>query len=61
LRPPWRRRPARERACPSAADRARFVSSVTNRKGNMPAWDDVLSPDDIEAPWAYVIAGKPED
>jgi cytochrome c6 len=38
---------------------ARFVDSVTNGKGNMPAWDDVLSSDDIEALWAYVVAGEP--
>jgi mono/diheme cytochrome c family protein len=42
-------------------DHARFVDSVTNGKGNMPAWDDVLNPDDIEALWAYVVAGEPED
>src|SRR5215831_9366072 len=28
---------------------ARFVDSVTNGKRNMPPWDDVLDPDDIEA------------
>jgi mono/diheme cytochrome c family protein len=38
---------------------ARFTDSVTNGKGNMPPWDDVLSPDDIEALWAYVVAGEP--
>jgi mono/diheme cytochrome c family protein len=40
---------------------ARFVDSVTNGKNNMPPWDDVLSPEDIEAVWAYVIAGEPGD
>src|SRR5215475_5548899 len=40
---------------------ARFVDSVTNGKRNMPPWDDVLDPDDIEALWAYVIAGEPGD
>jgi mono/diheme cytochrome c family protein len=39
----------------------RFVDSVTNGKRNMPSWDDVLSPDDIEALWAYVVAGEPGD
>ena len=39
---------------------ARFVDSVTNGKGSMPSWDDVLGPDDIEAVWAYVVAGEPE-
>jgi mono/diheme cytochrome c family protein len=43
------------------ADHARFVNSVTNGKGNMPPWDDVLGRDDIEALWAYVVAGDPED
>jgi mono/diheme cytochrome c family protein len=37
---------------------ARFVDSVSNGKRNMPPWDDVLSPDEIEALWAYVIAGE---
>ena len=37
---------------------ARFVDSVTNGKRNMPPWDDVLSSDDIEALWAYVVAGE---
>jgi mono/diheme cytochrome c family protein len=37
---------------------ARFVDSVTNGKGNMPPWDDVLSPEEIEALWAYVVAGE---
>src|SRR5262245_17895670 len=38
-----------------------FVDSVTNGKRNMPPWDDVLDPDDIEALWAYVIGGEPGD
>ena len=40
---------------------ARFVDSVTNGKRNMPPWDDLLDPDDIEALWAYVIGGEPGD
>ena len=39
----------------------RFVDSVTNGKRNMPPWDDVLEPAEIEALWAYVIAGEPAD
>lgn len=39
----------------------RFVDSVTNGKRNMPPWDDVLNPDDIEALWSYVVAGEPEN
>src|SRR5262249_43031380 len=37
---------------------ARFVDAVANGKRNMPAWDDVLDPEQIEAIWAYVIAGE---
>ena len=39
----------------------RFVDSVTNGKRNMPPWDDVLDPDEIESLWAYVIRGEPAD
>jgi mono/diheme cytochrome c family protein len=39
-------------------DRARFVDTVTYGKRGMPPWDDVLKPDDIEALWAYVVAGE---
>lgn len=39
-------------------DRTRFVRSVTQGKApNMPPWGDVLSPDEIEALWAYVLTG----
>jgi mono/diheme cytochrome c family protein len=37
---------------------ARFVDAVAYGKRNMPAWDDVLDPEQIEALWAYVIAGE---
>jgi mono/diheme cytochrome c family protein len=40
---------------------ARFVDSVSNGKRNMPPWDDVLGADEIEALWAYVVAGEPKD
>ena len=36
----------------------RFVNSVTNGKNQMPPWGDVLEPTDIEALWAYVVAGE---
>jgi mono/diheme cytochrome c family protein len=39
-------------------DHARFVDTVTYGVRNMPPWDDVLKPDDIEALWAYVVAGE---
>ncbi|MGE5526974.1 MAG: c-type cytochrome [Rhodospirillaceae bacterium] len=41
-------------------ERSRFVDSVTNGKNTMPPWGDVLSPDDIAALWAYVVAGEPK-
>ena len=39
-------------------DRARFVDMVTYGRRAMPPWDDVLKADDIEALWAYVVAGE---
>jgi cytochrome c6 len=35
-------------------ERDRFFHSVTQGKGNMPAWGDLLKPDQIEALWAYI-------
>ena len=43
------------------AEHSRFVDSVSYGKRTMPAWEDVLSPDDIEALWSYVIAGEPNE
>jgi mono/diheme cytochrome c family protein len=40
--------------------KARFVDSVMNGKRNMPPWDDVLKPDDVDALWAYVATGDPD-
>jgi hypothetical protein len=37
----------------------RFVSSVTHGKNQMPPWGDLLSAADVEALWAYVMAGEP--
>jgi len=31
-----------------------FVSAVKNGRGDMPAWGDVLFPEEIEALWVYV-------
>ena len=41
--------------------KTRFVDSVMNGKRNMPPWDDVLKPDDLDALWAYVSTGDPGD
>ena len=37
---------------------SRFVSSVTKGKNSMPPWGDLLKPEEIEALWAYVVAGE---
>ena len=36
----------------------RFANSVSNGKNNMPPWGDLLQPADVEALWAYVVAGE---
>jgi mono/diheme cytochrome c family protein len=36
----------------------RFVSSVTRGKNQMPPWGGLLKPTDVEALWAYVVAGE---
>ncbi len=36
----------------------RFANSVIKGKNNMPPWGEVLQPGDIEALWAYVMAGE---
>ena len=41
-----------------ASEKSRFVTSVTKGKNQMPPWGDLFKPDDIEALWAYVIAGE---
>ncbi|MBV8096201.1 MAG: cytochrome c [Acetobacteraceae bacterium] len=38
-------------------EHARFVNSVTHGKNTMPAWGDILKPEEIEALWAYVRTG----
>ena len=38
-------------------DKARFVNSVTHGKNAMPAWGDILQPDEFEAIWAYILTG----
>ena len=37
--------------------RERFVNSVTRGKNQMPPWGDLLKPEEVEALWAYVVAG----
>jgi mono/diheme cytochrome c family protein len=41
--------------------KSRFVNSVTKGKNGMPPWGDLLKPDDIDALWAYVVAGEKND
>jgi mono/diheme cytochrome c family protein len=36
----------------------RFANSVTNGKNAMPPWSGLLKPGEIDALWAYVIAGE---
>jgi mono/diheme cytochrome c family protein len=36
----------------------RFIASVTRGKNQMPPWGDLLKPEEIEALWAYVVAGE---
>ena len=36
----------------------RFVTSVTRGKNQMPSWGDFFKPDQLEALWAYVVAGE---
>ena len=35
----------------------RFVNSITRGKNQMPPWGDFFKPDQLEALWAYVMAG----
>jgi mono/diheme cytochrome c family protein len=36
----------------------RYITSVAKGKNQMPPWAGLLSPEDIEALWAYTIAGE---
>ena len=36
----------------------RFVTSVSRGKNQMPPWGDFFKPDQLEALWAYVVAGE---
>jgi mono/diheme cytochrome c family protein len=35
-------------------DKQRFVTSVTEGKRNMPAWGAIVTPEQLEAIWAYI-------
>ena len=39
-------------------EKERFIISVSKGKNQMPPWGGLLSADDIDALWAYVIAGE---
>ena len=39
-------------------EQSRFVNSVTKGKNQMPPFGDLFKPDEIEALWAYVMAGE---
>ena len=36
----------------------RFVNSITRGKNQMPPWGDFFKPDQLEALWAYIMAGE---
>ena len=36
----------------------RFLDAVTYGIRNMPPWGDLLKPEDIQALWAYLVAGE---
>jgi mono/diheme cytochrome c family protein len=40
---------------------ARFVASVSHGKNQMPPWGGLLTAEEIEALWAYVVAGEQRD
>ncbi len=39
-------------------EKNRFLTSVSKGKNQMPPWGGLLSPADIEALWAYTLAGE---
>ena len=43
------------------AEHSRFVNSVSHGKNQMPPWAGLLKPEEIEALWAYVVAGEKRD
>jgi mono/diheme cytochrome c family protein len=39
-------------------ERERFIASVTRGRNQMPSWGELLKREEIEALWAYVVAGE---
>ena len=39
-------------------EKSRFVNSVNKGKNAMPPWGDLFKPEEIDALWAYVVAGE---
>ena len=39
-------------------EKNRFLNSVSKGKNQMPPWGDLFSADEIEALWAYTMAGE---
>ena len=39
-------------------EKARFLTSVEKGKNQMPPWGHLFKPEEIEALWAYVMAGE---
>ena len=38
--------------------RERFINSITRGKNQMPPWGDFFKPEQLEALWAYIVAGE---
>ena len=39
-------------------DQARFAASVARGNNQMPPWGDFFKPDQLDALWAYIVAGE---
>ena len=39
-------------------EKSRFFTSVTKGKNQMPPWGDLFKNEEVEALWAYVMAGE---
>jgi mono/diheme cytochrome c family protein len=38
--------------------RDRFINSIVRGKNQMPPWGDFFKPDQLDALWAYIVAGE---